>query len=288
MITWSHKKTLALAAGVGIAALGGTVAIGHDFGRSPDAHLMQALSKSLPKSKISSVDCGAIGVKGLCEVIVGRNVFYSTPDGRYLVVGQVLDLQRKVDLTDRRARELASVDGVEAKLAGDLPLIQTAGPAGPPNGAAPPRPAALPTHLVVDLPAANAIVRNPGAPLKMKVFTDLNCGYCHRLFDDLKNTKDIEITEYPLRYLSDDSGAKARAVLCAKDKAAAAAALYYGGAMQSGGDCAAGAKALEENMAFARSHQIEGTPMIIRADGAAHSGWMPADQLKAWLAEARG
>ena len=57
-----------------------------------------AIRAALPSTEISHIDCEKI--TGLCEVVTGRNVFYTTPDGRYLLVGRVFDIEALEDLTE--------------------------------------------------------------------------------------------------------------------------------------------------------------------------------------------
>lgn len=251
------------------------------FGRThQEKQLAAYLTKALPGATVTAVDCAAVSApKGFCEFLVGRNVFYATPDGRYAIVGQVLDLTKKVDLTERRRAEVRGLAAATDQILGAPPPLAAAG--GMPTPAAPRPP--TPQILKVDLPAQNAIVHNPGAPLKVTAFTDFNCHFCRQLFQGLDGAKDIEITEYPIAILGEDSAAKARAALCARDRVGVAAALYRGEPQAKPSDCAEGAKRLQENMQFAQAHGISGTPMIVRADGATNPGWMPKDQLVAWL-----
>jgi thiol:disulfide interchange protein DsbC len=294
--TYGGMSLLAVAAASALAVgLTGSIAVAEEGGAGSsgvEKALAKTLAKSFPNTAVSAVDCGREAApKGFCEVVAGRNVFYATPDGRYVLIGQVVDLEKKVDLTDRRLREIASVVNVEDRIAGRLAEAPPAPsgaqglpPVAPAKGAPPP-PAAV---LKVSLPIENAIVHNRGGKLKMSVFTDFNCHFCQQLFRDLMNNKDIEVTEYPIAVLGPDSEAKARMVLCSKDREAASSALYKGGTLQSVPDCPDGAKRLQENLAFAQSHGINGTPMLVRPDGATNPGWMPADQLTSWLAQSRG
>lgn len=251
-----------------------------------EARLRAALAKTLPGTKVSAVDCGPQAApKGLCEFVAGRNVFYASPDGRFVVIGQVLDLAKKIDLTERRRRDVGALASAEEVIAGRSPageVLGGQGAAGPP-----PRPAP-PLVLRVDLPVENAIVHNRGARLKMAVFTDFNCHFCRQLFADLKAQKDIEVTEYPIAFLGPDSASKAKIALCAADRQAAASALYDRGEVKGGAECAEGARRLQQNSEFAQSHGITGTPTIVRPDGATNPGWMPPDKLTAWLAGVRG
>lgn len=261
----------ALALGLVAAAGGGALALS----KTANNKLADRLQQEFPATKISGVNCD-FKVKGLCEVVAGKNVFYATADGQKVFIGEVLDLKSKTNITAARISELASMASAEAKIAG-----------GPQQAAAdqtPPPAAAAPASVIkVDLPKDNAVIHNAGAPLKLTVFADYSCHFCQQLFTDLKSHPEIEITEYPIAILGPESETKAKRVLCSSDKTAAANALYYGGEMRTAGECEAGAAKLAQNLAFARQHGIQGTPMLIRSDGATNSGWMPGDKLVAWL-----
>ena len=264
-------------------AMAETDAIGRRGDDAREARLRASLEKSLPNTKVTAVSCSrARAPRGLCEFVAGRNVFYATPDGRYVLLGQLLDLRTRSDVTARRTQELAALAEAEARIAGREP-----GAAVRPAqaGAVSPRPSGV---LKVVLPAQNAVVHNPGGRLKLTVFSDYSCGYCRQLFSDLEARRDIEITEYPIAVLGPQSAARARQVLCAKDPAAAANALYRGDRVETPGDCPEGERRLKENMAFAQAHGISGTPMLVRVDGATNPGWMPAGDLVAWLNGVRG
>lgn len=272
--TSASPKLLLLGVAAAVLGLGAAGFTGwHMTARAaePPKGLRPALEKHFPKTPIDEVSCD-LAVKGLCEVVTGRNVFYADRDGRYVVVGALLDLDQKIDLTDKRIRELAALTNATGKIA----------PAATPA----PAPAEA-TTLKVDLGPGSAIVHNPGAPLKLTVFSDLNCGYCRQLFQDLRGARDIEVTEYPIAILGADSAEKAKMALCASDRAKAAGALYLGGDVEVRAGCAEGGKRLAANMAFAEAHGIAGTPALVRADGAVNRGWMALADLRAWLKAAR-
>lgn len=270
-------------------AVAGTSSLRNGGPTAEERRLLASLEKSLPNTKIAAVSCdGSSAPPGFCEFVAGRNVFYASKDGRYVFLGQVLDIKAKVDLTDRRAKELASVADAEARISGRAPelLARAAPTTAAPRPVAPAAPGAGP--LKIALPAENAVVHNRGGKLKLTVFSDYSCGFCRRLFNDLQSNKDVEITEYPIAVLGPESAARAKQVLCAKDRAAAAEALYLGGRVEARADCTDGDRLLTQNMTFAREHGISGTPMLVRSDGATNSGWMPAADLVAWLNGARG
>lgn len=241
--------------------------------------LAKALAKHFPKTPIDQIRCD-VGVADLCEVVTGRNIFYAARDGRHAVVGALLDLDAKVDLTDKRLRELAALGAATDKIGGGAGAQAAA---SPPPSAQP----APPEHLRVSLGPDSAIVHNPGAPLKLTVFSDLNCGYCRKLFEELRTVRDIEVTEYPIAILGADSAEKAKMALCASDRVKAAGALYFGGDVDVPAGCREGEARLAKNMKFAEANGISGTPALVRADGAVSRGWMPLADLRAWLGEGR-
>ena len=283
----AHRSRLLKArvpiAGLAVVAVGSLALIppksGHAY--ASDRDLEAKVQAAFPNTHIGSVKCGV--APGLCEVTAGKTVFYTSPDGRYAMVGALLDLKDRIDLTDRRVKELAALEKITGTIGDPAPtqLAEAQAPAGPAGGAPPPSPNL--GVIKLDLPVANAIVHHPGAPLKVSVISDLNCGFCRRLFEELKTAADIQVTEYPVQLLSADSLDKAKLALCAHDRAAASDSLYFGGQVQAPGDCKSALEAVEANTAFARAHGVSGTPTIIRADGQAHAGWMSLQELRPWL-----
>ena len=263
-------------------AIGALVAVGalavDGFAQFEHAGLSKKLALAFPNTKISSIDCKS-QVNGLCEVVAGPNVFYSSKDGRYIVVGSLLDLEKKVDLTDQRLKQLASLESATARITGAVAGSPTVAPAGQVQQA---QPAPAPSKISIDLPISNAIIHNPGAPIKVSVFSDFNCHYCKGLFAELTANSGIEVTEYPIGILGADSITKAKIVLCAKDRAQASNAAYNNGEIRTVGDCAAAQKAVDQNTAFAQAHGISGTPTIVRADGTVNQGYLTSDALKAF------
>lgn len=271
-----NKKSLVIGGGAGLVLVLGTTAAALAFS---GVGVKGKLEKAFPQADILAVDCSA-GPAGLCEVIAGdgKNVFYASRDGRFALVGSVLDLETKKDLTDQRLRDLAAMNAGVARISGQSPSE----PQQP--SATPPSPAGQKISMT-GLPSAgsNAIVHNPGAALKMIVFTDLNCSYCQRLADDLARVTDIEVTEYPVAILSGDSLEKAKLVICAQDRAGAVTAIHKGGEVKVSGDCTAAEEAVKQNTDFFHKSGFGGTPVIVRADGTSNEGWMPLDQLRSFL-----
>ena len=262
------------------------------FSATGDAALLKKLQPKFPNSKLH-VNCTSnVKYPGFCEVDAGKGVYYATKDGHYFFVGQVLDLEKQVDMTDERQRELAALTNSLDKVDGGVPMLAqanlgavgNAGPAGAPaNQGAPVMPTQFDmAELAKDLPANHAVIYNAGAPIKIKVFSDYNCPHCRDLFASLETQKDIEVTEYPMGILGADSVTKAKIVLCSKDRVAAAHTAYSNGQISTVGDCKDAGQAVTENRTFADAHGIGGTPAIIRADGKAISGFGTIEQVRAF------
>ena len=84
--------------------------------------------------------------------------------------------------------------------------------------------------------------------------------------------------ERPISVLG--SRSLSEAVYCSKSPVSALHAAYAGETPQSPKCDTSG---LDANEAFARTHGFNGTPVVVRADGAVLEGFRPAPVLAAWL-----
>jgi thiol:disulfide interchange protein DsbC len=241
----------------------------------------KALLNRLPRTKVNKVDCSQ--VPGLCEVQAGSNIFYVDQTARYLVVGRVYDMETRQDLTAARLLEI----NPDTLLAGAASA--SAGSSDPglaPRGATPtaPGPAgAVPAVTsekvsLASLPASGAIAWGSDGP-QVTVFSDFHCGYCRLLHQALKEIG-ARVTERPISILG--TRPISEAVICAGDRASAVDKAY-GGAELTSKTC--DTSGLDANERFAHDHGFDGTPVIVRADGAVIRGYRPKEFLLAWLKE---
>lgn len=261
-----------------VFVLGGVVAVGSLFyaiaayaQSSPD--MMNVLSKRLPKTEVTAVDCDKID--GLCEVQAGSNLFYTDHDGRYLVIGRVYDMETKQDLTAARLLEINPDMLVGASASN--------GASGGAGEAKVRRSADAETVRKIDvaeltsLPKDGAIEWGRGSA-SVTVFSDFRCGYCKQLHQTLE-TMNVKVIERPISILG--TRAISEAVVCSSDRRRAVGQAYEGGAITSGGSC--DTSGLDANEAFARKHGFTGTPVMVRADGEVIQGYRPREFLEAWL-----
>lgn len=220
---------------------------------SKSDRLRAVLQERLPNSQVDAIACDGLG--GFCQITAGENIVYTDDKATVLFVGRVFDMKTGEDLT-AKARQTH---------AGSLNATKV-----------------TPRIRWEDLPEDGAIVRNAGAKHRIAVFTDLNCGYCHRLNAEFASLQEVEVHEYLVGILNGTG--KANAVWCAEDHTAALHAAYEQQPLPAISlDC--DVSAISENSAFFFRKGFMGTPVIIRDDGAVIEGYRSADILKAWVAE---
>lgn len=247
------------------------------------------LKERLPKTKVTSVDCVKVG--GLCEVVAGKNLFYTDGGARYLFVGRLYDMETRQDLTAAKLLEInpdmlvggnpASADaGDGGTRAEQLALPDsTARPALADAGVG--QAAALTKVDVSTLSSAGAIVWGKQQGKTVTIFTDFRCGYCRALVATLEKMN-VRVIERPISVLGGRE--LAEGVLCSRDKVAAARDAYAGVPTERRSCDTSG---LDENEAFARRNGFAGTPIIVRSDGAKIEGFRPREELERWLSAVR-
>ena len=260
--------------GLLILATGGGIAMGAAaLAQSSGPSVEKALAERLPKTEITAIDCEKI--KGVCEVQARQNLFYIDHGARYLIIGRVYDMETKQDLTAARLLEMNP----------DM-LIGGGGDTSSSDPAQAPGQQGADTASIDDqidpralaaLPQNGAVVMGRGART-LTVFSDFRCGYCKRLHETLE-TLNVKVVERPISVLG--TRPISEAVICSPDKRQAVNQAYDGGSITTGSDC--DTSGLDANEAFARKHGFNGTPVIVREDGAVVHGFRPREFLESWI-----
>ena len=178
---------------------------------------------------------------GLYEVQDGANVAYITADGKFLIEGDMVDMQKGVNVTEN----LRKSDRV-AKLAalGEDNMIIFA-----PEGRA--------KHVVT-------------------VFTDVDCGYCRKLHSEIAqyNAEGIEIRylSYPRTGPNTESFQKAEAVWCSNDRKTALTQAKLGAAVAGGQNCE---NVVHREWDLGNQFGLRGTPLLVLEDGSIVNGYLP-------------
>lgn len=221
------------------------LALGSAWAASPEETIRKTVAERIPQlAKIDEVRPAPM--PGLYEVRVGTDVFYSDPQGDYLIQGELVDTQARRNLTEDRIKALTAVRFE------DLPLQD-----------------------------AIKIVQGKGER-QLAVFEDPNCGFCKRFAQDMQGVDNVTTYVFMIPILSPDSVEKSRNIWCAKDRAKAWKDYMVKGEKPAASSC--DTRALERNLAFSHRYKITGTPTIIFTDNARVPGALPAKEVEKRLA----
>ncbi|MDP4623268.1 MAG: DsbC family protein [Hydrogenophaga sp.] len=211
-----------------------------------EASIRKNLSERLPNlPKIDEVS--KTPMNGLFEIRMGNEVMYSDAGGNFLVQGALIDVKQKRNLTEERMDKLSAI-----------PFDQ------------------------LPLKTAFTQVRGNGKR-KLAVFADPNCGYCKRFEKDLQKLDNVTIHHFLYPILGEDSVTKAKNIWCAKDKAKTWNDWMINGTTPPTANC--DASAVDSVVAFGQKNRINGTPLILFANGTRVPGAVPMAQVEKMLAD---
>ncbi len=189
-------------------------------------------------------------VNGLYEVRVnGSEIYYTDADASHLIVGNIYDTQKQINLTEQRVNKLSAIKF------NNLPFKD-----------------------------AFTIVRGNGER-KLAVFEDPNCGYCKRFEHDLQGVNNVTVYMFLFPILGPDSVEKSKAVWCAKDKGQTWQDwMLHEQALPSASPMCDTA-ALKRNVELGRNFRITGTPTLFFIDGSRVPGAIDAAQIEKHLTD---
>lgn len=200
-------------------------------------------------SKIPGASPGNVAfspIPGLYEVTMGGLVAYVTADGKYLVSGNVYDLDSQTNLTEAR-RNVARAKALSS---------------------------AREDQMIVFSPA------NP--KMTVNVFTDIDCGYCRKFHSHIAEMNKAGIR---VRYLmfprtgpGTESWKKAEAVWCAADRKDALTRAKRGEEVKSK-DC--GDAVVKSQYELGDELGVQGTPAVFAESGDYLGGYMDTADLVA-------
>jgi thiol:disulfide interchange protein DsbC len=206
----------------------------------------KSLKLAYPNTKFKKVS--ATPLPGIYEVVMGRNVAFVEPSGRYFLFGRLFDMEKQQDLTTEIEQESRKLDFSR------LPLDK-----------------------------AIKTVRGNGERV-VAVFSDPDCPYCKRLEAELSKLDNVTVYTflYPLESIHPDSGAHARAIWCQKDRSLAWSDLMLHNKPPKAADAKCVAP-IDSIKSIARDFGIEGTPFLVASDGRTFPGAAAADRLDEFL-----
>lgn len=215
-----------------------------------DADIIQvkkALESVAPGAKADSITTTSL--PGLYEVTVGAEVVYISKDGRYMLQGDLVDVQAQKNLTEAR------------RGAGRLKLVN-----------------ALSENAMIVFAPKNQPVKHT-----LTVFTDVDCGYCRKMHSEMAelNRHGIKVRYlmFPRAGKNSPSYDKAVSVFCSKDRNAALTRAKATGNIEKK-TCV---NPVDQHMALVEHLGLTGTPTLMLEDGRLMPGYFPAQRLSKLL-----
>jgi thiol:disulfide interchange protein DsbC len=205
------------------------------------------LKKKIPEAPVDSVRKVPYG--NLYEVVVGSEIFYTDDKASFILLGSIVDLKTRENVSELRMRQLNRV------AFDTLPLDQ-----------------------------AIKIVRGNGSR-RVAVFADPNCGYCKRFERDLLGVNDITVYLFLYPILAPDSITKSKAIWCAPDRGKAwIDYMVRDLAVPAETGCAT---PIDRIVDYGKSKRISGTPTIFFEDGERVPGAISMAEFEKKLASAK-
>lgn len=231
-----------------VPTLATLLALGLSACQAGDTEIRQAIQSLAPGAKVNQIS--KTGVKGMMEVTVdgdqGPMVVYADEKGQFLLIGDLLEVKSKRNLTRERMDKLTEVKW------DTLPLNN-----------------------------AIKVVRGNGQRM-LAVFSDPDCPYCRKAEVEFSKLDNVTIYTflYPLAF-HQDAARKSKLVWCSKDRSQAWLDLMLKGKVPDGK--ASCNDPIDENLALGARLRVEGTPAMFLANGQRIPGFVPAERLDAML-----
>jgi thiol:disulfide interchange protein DsbC len=187
---------------------------------------------------------------GFHAIVREGQVVYLSDDFRYLVQGNITDLQSNTSLSSA--------------------LL-----------------AKYPRRVEVSrLELRDAIVFGSGER-RLYVFSDPDCPFCRQLQPELAKLRNVTVYvfPYPLTVLHPNAAIAAKTIWCQQDRADAWNAYVMQHVALESRDCET---PIERNLAVGQALGIKGTPTMLFPDGTVVSGFETAERISAQIDAARG
>ncbi len=210
---------------------------------SPEARVRAALANLSSKLTVERID--AAPLPGFREVVANGQVLYVSDDGKYVMQGALIDVAKRKDLSE------AAMAKVRKQVLASIPEKDRIVFA----------PAAAPKHTVV-------------------VLTDVECGFCRKFHSQIADYTQrgirVEYLAFPRNGLGSDDYRKMVAVWCAPDRRKALTDAKNDRPIAR---TACARTPVDMEYRAGQRMGLEGTPMILTADGRLVGGYLSPDAL---------
>jgi thiol:disulfide interchange protein DsbC len=225
---------------------------------APAAKTAPAPAKTAPTDPRDVISKKIAGVKqedvrlspipGLYEISRGTQIGYATPDAKYVILGELIDLDADANLSENRRR-------------------------------------AVRNRLIETVPESEMLVYGPKtAPYTITVFTDIDCGYCRKLHSQIAEYNRLGIRVrymlFPRSGPNTDSWRKAEAVWCSSNRNEALTRAKNGEEVKSA-KCPT--NIIARDYELGQKLDVDGTPAIFLPSGEMFPGYTPPGELAQYL-----
>lgn len=216
---------------------------------SADARAIAAIAQLNADVKVEYV--GAAPMPGFREAVVGGQVIYVSDDGNYLFLvgagGALLDARTQKNLSETTLGSMRN-------------------------------------KLLATIPASERIIFAPPNPKHtVTVFTDVECGYCRKMHDEIKQYNAagiaVEYLAFPRMGIGSEDYNHMVSVWCSPDRKTALTNAKSSGEVTSL-NCK---NTIAQQYNVGQRVGLTGTPMIIARDGSQLGGYLPPKDLRAAL-----
>ena len=191
---------------------------------------------------IAASDITDAPIPGMYQVTLGANVAYVTKDGKYIIRGDIIDVETSANVSEEtRARARAT-------------MLGTVDPAS----------------MIVFKPANGAVKHT------VTIFTDVDCGYCRQFHREIDKVTalgiEVHYLFYPRTGPNTESWTKADEVWCSPDHNSALTRAKLGGELPKAAACAT---PVAEHYDLGQRIGVRGTPAVFNEAGDLLGGYLP-------------
>ena len=182
------------------------------------------------------------------EIIINKQIYYATNDGKYLIVGNVINLNTKESITEntKMNQRLSIIDSIDIK------------------------------NFMIFKPKKTDHI--------LTIFTDTSCPYCQKLHNEipdlLENNIEIRYVLFSRNGNDVDAYQQLVSAWCSADKVDALEDLFSGDILDDVSNCE---NPIARNFDYAGSLSVEGTPTIFLEDGRIIPGYQNYENILAFI-----
>lgn len=203
-----------------------------------------AIKQALTRLGVQNTEIHTSPVAGMKTVITDSGILYVTEDGKHVLQGPMYDVSGKQPVNVTNQALMGKLNGLEKEM---------------------------------------IIYKAPKEQYAITVFTDITCGYCHKLHEQMSDYNALGITvrylAFPRQGLQSQAEQDMKAVWCAKDQKKA-----FNDAMKGGKVAAESCKIdIANHYKLGIQFGVQGTPAMVLQDGTMIPGYQGPKELKEFL-----